>query len=77
MWVTGPGVPAGSDLYALNPSFTSPGSAQPGYSGTQPIRVGDLTNLVTRSLGVPPVPASSMDPEQRFQVFDPLLVPGS
>jgi hypothetical protein len=77
MWVTGPGVPAGSDLYALNPSFASPGSAQPGYSGTQPIRVGDLTNLVTRSLGVPPVPASSMDPEQRFQVFDPLLVPGS
>jgi hypothetical protein len=77
MWVTGPGVPAASDLYALNPSFASPGSAQPGYSGTQPIRVGDLTNLVTRSLGVPPVPASSMDPEQRFQVFDPLLVPGS
>jgi len=77
MWVTGPGVPAGSDLYGLNPSFGSPGRQQPGYSGTQPIRVGDLTNLVTRSLGVPPVPASSMDPEQRFQVFDPLLVPGS
>ena len=77
MWVTGPGVPAGSDLYALNPSFASPGSQQPSYSGTQPLRVGDLTNLVTRTLGVPPVPGSSMDPEQRFQVFDPLLVPGN
>ena len=77
MWVTGPGVPAASDLYGLNPSFLSPGSQQPTYSGTQPIRVGDLTNLVTRSLGVPPVPGSSMDPQQKFQVFDPLLVPGS
>jgi hypothetical protein len=77
MWVTGPGVPAGSDLYSLNPSFSSPGRQQLNYSGAQPIRVGDLTNLVTRTLGVPPVPGSSMDPEQRFQVFDPLLVPGS
>jgi hypothetical protein len=77
MWVTGPGVPADSDLYSLNPAYTSPGKAQPGYSGAQPIRVGDLTNLVTRTLGVPPVPGSSMNPEQRFQAFDPLLVPGS
>jgi hypothetical protein len=77
MWVTGPGVPADSDLYTLNPSFSSPGKQQLGYSGAQPIRVGDLTNLVTRTLGLPPVPGSSMDPEQRFQVFDPLLVPGS
>ncbi|WP_210504545.1 endonuclease/exonuclease/phosphatase family protein [Nocardioides xinjiangensis] len=77
MWVTGPGVPADSDLYDLNPSFASPGKQQMGYSGVQPIRVGDLTNLVTRTLGLPPVPGSSMDPEQRFQVFDPLLVPGA
>jgi hypothetical protein len=77
MWVTGPGVPAASDLYGLNPSFTSPGKEQKPYSGPQPIRVGDLTNLVTRTLGLPPVPGSSMDPYQRFQVYDPLLVPGS
>ncbi|MBC2933878.1 endonuclease/exonuclease/phosphatase family protein [Nocardioides sp. zg-1228] len=77
MWVTGPGVPAGSDLYGLNPSATSPGKQQVGYSGAQPIRVGDLTNLVTRALGVPPVPGSTMNTEQRFQAFDPLLVPGS
>jgi len=77
MWVTGPGVPAGSDLYSLNPSATSPGKQQTGYSGPQPIRVGDLTNLVTRTLGVPPVPGSTMNTQQRFQAFDPLLVPGS
>ena len=77
MWVTGPGVPPGSDLYGLNPAFVSPGKQQVPYSGDQPIRVGDLTNLVTRTLGLPPVPGSSMDPEQRFQVYDPLLVPGS
>lgn len=77
MWVTGPGVPAGSDLYALNPAFVSPGRAQVPYSGAQPIRVGDLTNLLTRSLGLPPVPGSTLDPEQRFQVYDPLQVPGS
>lgn len=76
MWVTGPGVPAGSDLYGLNPALTSPGSDQVGYSGVQPIRVGDVANLVLRTLGLPPVPGSTMDPEQRFQVFDPLTVPG-
>ncbi len=76
MWVTGPGVPAGSDLYGLNPALTSPGSDQVGYSGAQPIRVGDVANLVMRTLGLPPVPGSTMDPEQRFQVFDPLTVPG-
>ena len=75
--VTGPGVPAASDLYGLNPSLVSPGKEQVGYSGAQPIRVGDLANLVTRTLGLPPVPGSTMDPEQRFQVFDPLSVPGS
>uniref|UniRef100_UPI0014562832 hypothetical protein n=1 Tax=Cellulomonas telluris TaxID=2306636 RepID=UPI0014562832 len=73
----GPGVPAGSDLYGLNPAFVSPGKAQVPYSGDQPIRVGDLTNLVTRTLGLPPVPGASMDPQQQFQVYDPLLVPGS
>ncbi|MDZ5662765.1 hypothetical protein HN031_12805 [Nocardioides sp. zg-1308] len=77
MWVTGPGVAAGSSLYSLNPAFTEPGEAQVPYSGDQPIRVGDLANLVTRSLGLPPVPGATMDPEQRFSAFDPLAVPGS
>jgi hypothetical protein len=77
MWVTGPGVLAGSDLYSLNPSFVAPGKSQPPYAGSQPIRVGDLAALVTRSLGLPPVPGATMDPQQRFSAFDPLAVPGS
>ncbi|MCF6379805.1 alkaline phosphatase family protein [Nocardioides KLBMP 9356] len=77
MFITGPGVPAGADLYGLNPSRAYPGKAQVGYSGPQPIRLGDLANLVDRTLGLPPVPGSTHDPEQLFQVFDPLSVPGS
>ncbi len=77
MWVSGPGVLPGSDLYDLNSGLASPGRTQPSYSGPQPVRVGDLANLVTRSLGLPPVPGSTMDPEQRFSAFDPLAVPGS
>ena len=77
MWVTGPGVPAGADLYALNPSLAYPGKDQVGYSGTQPLRIGDLANLITRTLGLPPVPGSTLDPEQLFQVFDPATVPGA
>jgi endonuclease/exonuclease/phosphatase family metal-dependent hydrolase len=76
MWVTGPGVLPGSDLYALNPAYVAPGKAQPPYAGSQPIRVGDLAGLVTRSLGLPPVPGATMDPQQRFSAFDPLAVPG-
>lgn len=75
MWVTGPGVPAAADLYGLNPSLAYPGKEQFGYAGVQPLRVGDLANLVTRTLGLPPIPGSTLDPEQRFQVFDPLTVP--
>ena len=77
MWITGPGVPVASDLYGLNPSLVYPGKDQVPYSGAQPLRVGDLANLVTRTLGIPPIPGSTFDPQQEFQVFDPLLVPGS
>ena len=78
MWVTGPGVAAGSDLYALNPSYSEPTrTTQVGYSGTQPIRVGDVASLVTRSLGLPPIPGATMDVDQRFSAFDPVGVPGS
>ena len=76
MWITGPGVPAGTNLYHLNPTLASPGGAQPNYSGAQPVRTGDIANLVTRILRVPPVPGSTMGTDQTFQAFDPLLVPG-
>lgn len=77
MWVTGPGVPAGDDLYGLNPSLSSPSQDQPNYSGIQPIRTGDVANLVTRVLRLPPVPGSTMGTDQRFQIFDPASLPGA
>ena len=70
-------MPAASDLYGLNPSLAYPGKDQVGYSGAQPLRVGDLANLITRTLGLPPIPGATHDPEQLFQVFDPLAVPGA
>ena len=51
MFITGPGVPAASDLYGLNPSRAYPGKTQVGYSGPQPIRLGDLRPGRTRVLG--------------------------
>ncbi len=77
MFVTGPGVPPAADLYGLNPSLAYPGKDQVGYSGPQPLRVGDLANLLTRTLGLPPIPGSTQDTQQLFQVFDPLSVPGA
>lgn len=77
MYVTGPGVAQGADLYRLNPSYANPRRQQPGYGGAQPIRTGDVANLVTRVLGLPPVPGSTMNATQTLQVVDPasLLVP--
>lgn len=54
----GRGVAAGTNLYRLNPDLRKPGRAQYGYRGRQPIRNGDLANLVTHLLGRPPVPGS-------------------
>ena len=65
----GPGVAAGKDLYALNPSFRSPGRTETTYSGMQPVRNGDLANLVTDVLDFPRVPGSELNAQQRLNVF--------
>jgi len=65
----GPGVPAGRDLYAINPSFRNPGSSRPGYRGRQPIRNGDVANLVTDVLDLPLVPGSEFNRPRRLNVF--------
>lgn len=54
----GPGVTPGGDLYQLNPGRRNPGDARITYQGPQPIRNGDLANLATGALGLPPVPGS-------------------
>lgn len=63
--VWGPGVRAG-DLYAMNPTYRSPGTRRVGYAGKQPIRNGDLANLTLDLLGLGPLPGSRYDVRQRL-----------
>ena len=65
--VWGPGVTPG-DLYALNPDYLDPGESQPAYDGPQPVRNGDVANLVTDLLGLEPVPGSLFDTEHDLDV---------
>jgi len=53
-----------ADLYALNPDYADPGTGRPDYGGPQPVRNGDLANLVTELLGLGPVPGSELDADQ-------------
>lgn len=61
-YVWGPGVPAGADLYILNPSTTKdPGLSIPDFSELlQPVRNGDSANLALKLLGLPPIPGSKI-----------------
>ncbi|MCX6924992.1 MAG: Ig-like domain-containing protein, partial [Verrucomicrobia bacterium] len=59
-FVWGPGVAAGADLYALNPSNRKVASTYPmtTYSGIQPIRNAEANNLALEFLGLGPIPGS-------------------
>jgi len=70
-FATGPSVPPATDLYALNPQLTDPGSARVLYAGPQPVRNAYVANLVTAALGMPRVPGSTLDSDQTFTVFGP------
>jgi hypothetical protein len=65
----GAGVPAGRNLYGLNPTFRSPGSSRTSYHGKQPIRNGDVANLATDALDLPRVPGSEFDSPRSLNVF--------
>jgi hypothetical protein len=69
--VTGPGVLAGGDLYAMNPIFANPGGGNPGYGSPGPIRNALVANLVTKMLGLPPVPGSRLGRGQQLTVLAP------
>ncbi|WP_191908039.1 alkaline phosphatase family protein [Nocardioides cynanchi] len=73
--VSGPGVLPGGDLYAMNPQYTDPGSANPGYDLPAPIRNTLVADLVTKQLGLPPVPGSTMGWSQDFTVLAPPAPP--
>jgi hypothetical protein len=61
-YVVGPGLPPGSNLYALTgPRRADPGDTRPRYSAPlQPVRNADAANAITALLGLPPVPGSFM-----------------
>jgi len=68
--VVGPDVPAGSDLYALNPSYRDPGVGRPTYDKVrQPVRNGAVANLATDVLGIRAVPGSQVGARQDLDVF--------
>jgi len=61
----GAGVTAGADLYELNPDYANPAKTRTTYADErQPIRNGDLANLVTDLLGLGRVPGSEHDAAQ-------------
>lgn len=65
--VWGPGI-SQADLYDLNPTYRDPRRGRPGYTGTQPIRNGDLANLAADLLGLTAVPGSRFNRDQDLQV---------
>lgn len=68
LFVWGPGVARGADLYELNPEHSGPGSAQVPYAGRRAIRNGDVANLALDLLGRPPVPGSQLNFDQELDV---------
>lgn len=66
--VDGQGV-VDQDLYSLNPAYRDPANRRPAYAAPrQPIRNGDLGNLVASLLGLGPIPGSGIGDEQTLQV---------
>jgi hypothetical protein len=70
--VWGAGVAEGADLYEINPTYADPGKARVGYAAAlQPVRNGDVGNLVLDVLGLPPIPNSEHDYAQDLEVLAP------
>jgi hypothetical protein len=68
--VWGNGVPAGQDLYAMNPGLLSP-SGNPGLTVGQPVRTAMVADLATSVLGLPAVPGSLFASGQDLDVLHP------
>lgn len=67
--VRGPGIPAGAELYALNPDYRDPGTRRTTYAAArQPVRNGALANLALDLLGLGPVPGSEHNAAQDLDV---------
>jgi len=67
--VWGIGVSRGTDLYALNSGDRrDPRVGRPTYAGVQPIRNGEVANLVLDLLDLPSVPGSTFNTRQGLSV---------
>ena len=59
--VWGPGVDAGTDLYALNPQLADPGTSQPAYSAEAgPVRNAFVADVTTQLLRLDRVAGSTL-----------------
>jgi hypothetical protein len=69
-YVMAPGVPAGADLYWLNPSNRlDPGAGRPDYSASpQPVRNGEVTNLALDLISLGAIPGSTINGSQDLEV---------
>ena len=70
LYVWGPGVEAGADLYTLNPGVRKdPGTGRPPImDAIQPIRNGEAGNLALQWLGLGPIPGSTFNASQDLTV---------
>jgi len=77
-FVWGPGVPAGADLYALNPSTRQVAASYPmtTYGGIQPVRNAEASNLALSLLGLPAIPGSTFNFTQNLVVTVPSVTLG-
>jgi hypothetical protein len=73
LYVWGPGVAAGADLYELNHSSRlDPGAGRPGHEAvSQPIRIAETANLALDILGLGPVPGSLFNAGQDLALAPP------
>lgn len=69
MLITGHGVPAGTSLYAANPTLRNPRGARPGYGATPPAWVMTVPSVINQALGLPPVPGAQIAYQVPTTVF--------
>ncbi|QIX27654.1 hypothetical protein ncot_14400 [Nocardioides sp. JQ2195] len=67
LFIKGPGVPAGTNLYDLNPAWASPRGKRVPYS-SKAIHTGDIANLALAALRLPATPGSTLNNHQSFNV---------
>ena len=73
VYLSGPGVPAGMDLYAFNPaSRRDPIDQRPSYEvSPPPVRNGGTANIALELLGLGPIPGSVINAGQDLDVVMP------